>query len=140
MDQNKAILLLKAIKFSWYEPTEEFLFDEHPFEDLSLSFDEDFEKALVDMDKIGSPGYDEQIILNLLEVAAPVVPFNLIKQINGRKLTGFKNRKNGRPLEMKDLGHVISLPKDITEMLLFPLDGKPTDLVLPGDIDKKKED
>ncbi len=138
MDQSKAILLLKVIKFSWYdEPIGKFLFDEHPFEDLSLSSDKDFQKVSAAAGKLGSQRHDEQTILNLLEIAAPVVPFNVVKQLAGKKLTGSKNRKSGKPLKVRGLGSKIPLPEDVTEMLLFPKDGKATDLISPGDVDKK---
>lgn len=140
MDQKKAIELLKAIRFSWHEPTQEFLIDEHPFEDLSLAFDKDYIEISVATDGLGSPGHDEQTILSLLEIADPVIPLNVLRRLGGRKLIGLGERNNGKPLEIKDFGKGISLPKDVSEMLLFPKDGKPTNISLPGDIDGKEEE
>jgi hypothetical protein len=133
MDQKKAIELLKYIRFSWYEPTQEFLLDDPMFSEPLTKSEESFlQDRMIPVDPLGTPGHDEKVLLKLLEIAQPVVPLNVLRQLGGRTLCPEKARP--RALEVRGFGSTLSFPTDISELLLFPKNGTPTNLILPGDL------
>jgi len=97
--QKEAIIALKKLKFQWCEDSEEYLFDNDNMDWSSLirNFGETiYDFLMCGADMTGSPGHDEIFILNLLAIAYPVVPFNIIKQaVHGPLKPPLMSRKHG---------------------------------------------
>jgi len=99
MRQKRAISILNRLKLTWDEKEQEMLIDD-PFPKISA---DEYEDLIQGCDMSGSPGHDEQQILNLLKAAYPVIPFNIIKQLEGRKLQGFSyDRKKGVLIDISE--------------------------------------
>jgi len=97
--QEKAIIILKELKFEWCENSKEYLFDNDSMNWPSVmsNFREDtYDSLICGADMTGSPGHNEIFILNLLAIAYPIIPFNIIKQITHEPLRPpIMSRKHG---------------------------------------------
>lgn len=83
--QQIAIESLEKAVFKWSEETKEYLINHENFP-LPGDWFTYTDLFACGCDMTGSPGHDEMVILNLLSIAYPVVPLNIIRQVTHQPL------------------------------------------------------